>query len=266
MVRLRRVRSSDVVPPSGAGPVIGRGMPRSRPSRSSAAVALLVHLGLGLLLIRLAPTRNLSYEPPAGPPGPDDRSGGGGGGGRGIEIRFVALAPPPPAPMPVPIVPPPPPVQPTVTETPTPVPAPVDSMPSKPSTGTASGSGSGAGTGTGTGSGTGSGSGSGSGKGSGNGSGEGPGSGEGGKARPPEPRQLILPPPDVPKPLRGVTMSVTFMVGPEGRVDDVRFSPEPDDRGFARKLEEVMRNYRFRPARGLDGLPIAGTFTVQVTF
>ena len=42
--------------------------------------------------------------------------------------------------------------------------------------------------------------------------------------------------------------------------------PEPEDRGFARKLEEVMRNYRFRPARGPDGLPVAGTITVDLTF
>ena len=56
------------------------------------------------------------------------------------------------------------------------------------------------------------------------------------------------------------------MVGPEGRVEDIRLSPEPQDRGFARKLEDVMRNYRFRPARGPDGLPVAGTITVELTF
>ena len=83
---------------------------------------------------------------------------------------------------------------------------------------------------------------------------------------PPEPRQLILPPAEVPKTLRGVTIAVTFLIGPEGRVDEVRFSPEPDDRGFGRKLEEILRSYRFRPARGTDGLPIAGTFAVQLTF
>jgi hypothetical protein len=56
------------------------------------------------------------------------------------------------------------------------------------------------------------------------------------------------------------------MVGPEGRVEAVRFAPEPDDRGFAKKLEEVMRNYRFRPARGPDGTVVAGTVIVQLTF
>ncbi len=66
--------------------------------------------------------------------------------------------------------------------------------------------------------------------------------------------------------MRGATIAVTFMVGPEGRVEEVRFSPEPADRGFGKKLEEVMRNYRFRPARGSDGQPVAGTITVELTF
>jgi len=247
-------------------PVIGRGIPRSRRSRSSPLVAFLVHVGFGLLILRIAPTRNLDYEAPAGPPGTDDRLGGGGGGG-GAQIRFVALAPPPPPPPPVAVVPPPP-VPPPVVETPTPIPfpSPADTTPPKPTADSANGSGPGSGTGAGSGSGSGTGTGTGSGKGSGTGPGQGPGSGAGGRAIPPEPRQLILPPPDIPKLLRGVTISVTFLIGPEGRVDHVRFSPEPDDRGFARKLEEVMRNYRFRPARGTDGLPVPGTFMVQVTF
>jgi TonB family protein len=77
---------------------------------------------------------------------------------------------------------------------------------------------------------------------------------------------LILPPAEIPSNLRGVTISVTFLVDPQGRVDQVRFSPEPNDRGFAKKLEEVMRSYRFRPARGPDGLPVAGSVAVQLTF
>jgi hypothetical protein len=56
------------------------------------------------------------------------------------------------------------------------------------------------------------------------------------------------------------------LVDPQGRVDAVRFAPEPDHRGFAKKLDEVMRGYRFRPARGPDGSPVAGTVVVQLTF
>jgi len=56
------------------------------------------------------------------------------------------------------------------------------------------------------------------------------------------------------------------MVGRDGRVVEVSFDPEPDDRGFAKKLKEVMRSYRFRPARGPDGLPTAGSTVVTLTF
>ena len=48
-------------------------------------------------------------------------------------------------------------------------------------------------------------------------------------------------------------------VGPDGRVERVELAPEIDDRGFAKKFVEVMRNYRFRPARSADGAAIAGT-------
>ena len=75
-----------------------------------------------------------------------------------------------------------------------------------------------------------------------------------------------MPPPDVPKNVRGMTIAVTFLVAVDGRVDGVRFEPILPDRGFAKKLEEVMRGYRFRPARGPDGLPVAGTTTVSVSF
>ena len=229
-------------------------------------LAFLIHLGILALVVRVAPLRNLDYQKNEGTPG--RRAGGGGGGGG--SVRMVSLPPlakaaaqPPVVPLPPPQVPVVPLVVPPVAE---PVQAPLpDTLPAR-DPGAASGSGTGAGTGTGSGNGTGTGAGSGSGDGSGNGAGKGPGGGEGGKARPPEPRQLILPPAEIPKALRGVTISVTFMVGPEGRVEDIRLAPEPEDRGFARKLEEVMRNYRFRPARGPDGQPVAGTITVELTF
>mgnify|MGYP001373336451 CR=1 FL=1 len=66
--------------------------------------------------------------------------------------------------------------------------------------------------------------------------------------------------------MRGVTVEVTFLVGPEGRVEGVELAPEPDDRGFAKKLEQVLRDYRFRPARDSAGRVIAGRFVVALTF
>lgn len=256
-------------PTSDARPIrpapIGLGLPKPRRSGWNPALALLVHLGFLALLIRVAPLRHLDYEPSEGAPG--RRAGGGGGGGG--SVRMVALPALARLPAPPTVVPPPPPVvvPPVVPSIESPSPSPVpDTVPPRPDAGPVSGTRTGAGTGAGPGTGPGTGSGKGSGDGSGVGAGKGPGSGEGGKARPPEPRQLILPPADIPKALRGVTIAVTFWVGPEGRVKEIRLSPEPADRGFAKKLEDVMRNYRFRPARGPDGLPIAGTITVELTF
>jgi TonB family protein len=77
---------------------------------------------------------------------------------------------------------------------------------------------------------------------------------------------VILPPLDYPKTMRGHTIAVTFWVGTDGRVERVELAPEIEDRGFAKKFAEVMRNYRFRPARSPEGVVIPGTTTVSVTF
>ena len=252
--------------PDQATRVLALTPPRERvPLRRGALLALLVHAAFLGFLVRVAPLRSLDAESAQGPL--DLMTGGGGGGGR--QVAFVALPPaapqpppprapavrPPPQPIPTPVIepPPPPPIVPPVEAQPT-------SAVRPDSTATTTGSGSGPG------SGSGSGGGSGSGKGPGTGAGSGPGGGESGRARPPEPRQLILPPPDVPKSLRGLTIAVSFLVAADGRVDRVTFSPDPPDRGFAKKLEEVMRSYRFRPARSAEGLPVPGTTTVSVTF
>jgi TonB family protein len=70
----------------------------------------------------------------------------------------------------------------------------------------------------------------------------------------------------VPGSVRGSTVAVTFDVGADGRVIDVHFEPPLTDRGFSRKLEDVMRGYRFRPARSPDGRPVAGRTTVTLIF
>lgn len=228
--------------------------------------SLLVH-GLLLLLLFLAHERGLELflsDPAAG----ELRKAGGGGGGGG-RIAMVSLPPasappkavatPPPVPTTIPVPVPevtPVAVEPVAVEVAqTPVPSAAAPSLSTGSSGTGSGGGSGSGVGTGNGSGVGPGSGSGTG-----------GGGAGGGARPPEPRQVILPPLDFPKVMRGRTVAVTFWVGVDGRVDKVVMEPEIPDRGFARKFEEVMRNYRFRPARSAEGESIPGTTTVSVTF
>jgi hypothetical protein len=59
---------------------------------------------------------------------------------------------------------------------------------------------------------------------------------------------------------------VTFFVTEQGRVDRVVFAPEISDRGYARKLEDVMRAYRFYPARSPAGLAVPGRTTTVITF
>ncbi|HET7600097.1 MAG TPA: energy transducer TonB, partial [Gemmatimonadales bacterium] len=123
------------------------------------------------------------------------------------------------------------------------------------------------GPGTGEGAGPGAGGGEGGGTGTGAGTGTGPAAGgEGGHGVAPEPRQLVVPPADFPRSLRGRQVEVTFFVAPDGSVERVAVAPAITDGGFARKFEETMRNYRFKPARSPAGLPVPGSTTVTVSF
>jgi len=66
--------------------------------------------------------------------------------------------------------------------------------------------------------------------------------------------------------MRGMRIAVTFWVAVDGRVQRVEFDPAVPDRGYARRLAEVMRDYRFRPARDESGRAVPGTTTVTLTF
>jgi len=193
----------------------------------------------------------------------------GGGGGREVSLMALPADAPRAAParVPAPVVPPP--VR-TPTVLPKPLPPPVETaapadtvaplVSGAATPGTPGGSGGGSGGGNGPGTGPGSGPGRG-------GSGGGPGGDStGAVGRDPEPRQLILPPFDYPKSMRGLTIAVTFFVLADGRVDHVAFAPEIPDHGYGKKLEDVMRAYRFRPARSPAGLPVPGRTTVSVSF
>jgi outer membrane biosynthesis protein TonB len=68
-----------------------------------------------------------------------------------------------------------------------------------------------------------------------------------------------------PKELRGVSLSVTFWVGRDGRVERYQVVPEIKDRDYARKFDEVMRAFRFTPARAPDGTSVAGTTKISFT-
>jgi len=243
--------------------------PKPRRSPWGGVVSIVLHLSI-VLLILLFRWRDILGWNEVTEQGDPGKKGGGGGGGSLQVVALPALPksaaaqvavkvpPPPPPVIPEPeaiVVPPPPPTPEPVVA----VSAPPDSVPSTSAGqgGTGTGGGKGTGTGTGTGSGTGPGSGSGSGPGTG---------GDGGRGFPPEPRQVILPPMDYPKNLRGKTFAVTFWVGTDGRVEAVSVAPEITDGGFAKKFADVMKNYRFRPARSPEGTIIAGTTTVSITF
>lgn len=193
--------------------------------------------------------------------------GGGGAGGREQGVAYISL---PAAPAPRPVASP---QRSQVVPRPEPaalVPAPV--VP--PATDTAqvtappaATAGEIAGAGAGAGAGPGAGGGEGGGTGGGVGVGKGPGAdGGGGGETAPEPRQLVLPPADYPKDMRGRRVEVTFYVAADGRVERISVAPEIRDGGFARKFEEAMRNYRFRPARSPEGTPVPGITTVTVFF
>jgi hypothetical protein len=104
--------------------------------------------------------------------------------------------------------------------------------------------------------GPGSGGGVGTGVGTGRGSGVGPGTGGGeGENYPPSAIELALPPMPIPKSLAGDSVIAEFDVDERGRVLSVKFT-DTGDRGYNRKLEEVLRTIRFRPGTTPNGQPI----------
>ena len=206
------------------------------------------------------------------PPGDAALPGGktsasGGGGNRVAYITLPSL--PEPAATPVPkVAPPVPPPQLVVPPAPQPeqpkavTPQPVDTVAAQPAAAKAPGD---SGTGNGVGGATAArGAGQGQGSGTGTSAGAGPG-GQGGKVRPPEPRDMAFPFDTPPKELRGVSLNVTFWVQVDGKVERYTVEPEIKDREYAKKFDEVMRAFRFTPARAPDGTRIPGTTRISFT-
>lgn len=240
-------------------------LPGTRRRYSGLAVSLLFHAGLVAMIV-FQGDRLWRRTLAPGTPSLFALSGAGGGGG--TRLTYISL-PPAPKPAPQPVVPPP--VPPPVADPPVIQPEmpavaftqPVDSLPATPADGSVQPGSAGPGAAGGTGGGTG----GGVGPGTGGGAGEGdqPGSGGGGTLRPPELRDLAFPFDTPPKELRGASLNVTFWVRVDGRVDRYEVRPEIVDRDYARKFDEVMRAFRFTPARAPDGSRIAGTTTVTFT-
>jgi hypothetical protein len=68
-----------------------------------------------------------------------------------------------------------------------------------------------------------------------------------------------------PKELRGASLNVTFWVRDDGRVERYEVVPRIKDRDYAKKFDEVMRSFRFTPARAPDGQRVAGVTSISFT-
>jgi len=240
------------------------GMPKGREDwRLGTGISILLHVGvILLLLLPLAVTGELrEMAQGAGGPGP---AGGGGGGTRGTGalrtelLRFVRLeAPPPPAPVPPKAIP-------AITPPTPPVAEPKIEEPKLPELTITAGTGGGTGADGSAGSGPGSGGGVGSGIGTGRGSGVGPGTGGGTQANyPPAPIEMFIPPLPVPGSVKGFHLIAEFDVDEKGKVLSMTFAETPD-RGYNRRLGDVLRGYRFRPGTTPDGTPIRMKFQLVV--
>jgi hypothetical protein len=222
-------------------------------------LALLVMRGEQLFSRTLAPG-----TPALGPA----TSESGGGGSRVAYITLPPMPrtePPPPRPKIVKAVPPPRKVETPVRAPEEPevvTPPPPDTVATS-STQTLAASDSGSARGAAPGAGAGGQPGQGSGTSGGGGNGVGPG--EGGRARPPEPRDMAFPFDNPPKELRGTSLNVTFWVRIDGRVERYVVEPAIKDRDYAKKFDEVMRAFRFTPARAADGRRIPGTTRISFT-
>ena len=247
-------------------------LPSSRRSYLGLAVSLVLHaMLLGVVVFQGERLWTRTLAP--GAPNLFLVQGGGGGGG-GNRVAYITLpSSPPPAPQsPAPVTPPetppeevPAPVEETevVQPIPQPVPQPVESLSAVATAETGSGAPA---RGAGAGRAGGAGGGNGPGVGPGSGEGRGPGAGGGGGViRPPELRDLAFPFETPPKELRGASLDVVFWVRVDGRVERYEVQPVITDRDYARKFDEVIRAFRFTPARAPDGSRIAGTTRVTFT-
>jgi protein TonB len=234
------------------------GLPKGRDDwRMGSVVSAVVHLAIiALLLTPLGMLADISeIEQGAGGPGP---AGGGGGGNRGTGrfraevLKFVRVAPAMPTPTPA-VTPPPKPPPPEVVP---PTPLPQIAVLKEPEPTMTVGIGGGTGTDQTTGTGPGSGGGVGTGIGTGRGSATGPGTGGGTQANyPPTAIEMFIPPLPTPPSVKGFRLVAEFDVDESGKVLAMTFT-ETKDRGYNRRIAEVLRGYRFRPGTRPDGTPI----------
>jgi protein TonB len=217
--------------------------------RLGSVASTAIHIAILWLLLRGTNYGGLvtPIEQGAGGPGP-----AGGGGGRSSArmevIQYAAVQPPPPpTPKPTFVFKPP-----EITQLPPPVIQPLRMepivSPGLNATGSAIDPTGGAGPG--------SGGGVGSGVGTGKGSSVGPGTGGGDQPNyPPQAIEIFIPPLPVPASVRGFHLIAEFDVDERGKVLSMKFS-ETSDRGYNRRLQDVLKSFRFRPGTKPDGTPV----------
>ncbi len=244
-------------------------MPHGSRRYGGLAASLVLHALLIVLLV-FQGERLWSRTPAAGDPTLAPGATAGGGGGRRVAYITLPSIPrvesPPKFAVTVPV--PPQKAVPTPQTEPTPVerliPEPADTAAVAVAGDTAARTDNPTGPGEAEGAGSGNTAGIGGGAGAGGGTGPG-GGGGGGTLRPPEPRDMAFPFDAPPKELRGVSLSVTFWVRADGRVERYLVEPEIKDRNYAKKFDEVMRAFRFTPALAPNGTHVAGTTRISFT-
>jgi hypothetical protein len=257
------------------------GLPLEQQGRLGAAISLVLHALIALLLVAPALISGAQVELPGGAGGPGPVGGGGGGrrgtGGDRVQerLRYLRVSQPVPKPAAAEVVEPPvleepEPKPPEPIPEPVPPAEPVAPQPTTQSDTMASasvttGQGGGSGDDGTSGSGPGSGGGVGSGVGTGRGAGVGPGTGGGdSEIHPPRTAVIFIPPVPVPDRIRPYRVVAVFDVDSTGRVLSFTFN-ESADRDYNRKLRAVLSELRWRPAVRRDGTPVRAKAPFEYT-
>ena len=82
---------------------------------------------------------------------------------------------------------------------------------------------------------------------------------------PPTAMEIFIPPIPVPKSVVGFHLVAEFDVDETGKVRSFTFNPTPDA-PYNRKIEEVLRSYRFKPGVTPDGKPVRTKARVKYDF
>jgi hypothetical protein len=69
-----------------------------------------------------------------------------------------------------------------------------------------------------------------------------------------------------PRELRNQTVQAMFSIDSTGKVEQVVFTPDIQNREYAKKVRETLLAFRFTPARSATGEAIAVQYPIDITF